>query len=111
MWESLLNFIYPRNCYSCGKERPETLKFLCWDCLANTQKVEPPFCSICGDPVAGDITHEYICHWCNDKKPHFYKARSVFRYDGAISQLLQDLKYHHHIWLAHDLGEIINSLR
>ncbi len=106
-WENLINLVYPRNCYACGKELPETLRFLCWDCLANTQKVEPPFCAICGDPVAGDISHDYICHWCAQKKPKFEMARSTFRYDGIIAQLLQDLKYHNHTWLADDFAELI----
>jgi ComF family protein len=107
MFRTLLNLVYPRSCYICGKESPEALDFLCWDCLADTQKVEPPFCSICGDPVPGNITHQYHCHWCSLQRPHFERARSAFRYDGAIRQLLQDLKYHHHTWLARDLAEML----
>ena len=107
MFRSLLNLLYPRNCYICGAERPQTAHFLCWDCLSNAQRLEPPFCSICGDPVAGDISHQYICHWCSETKPHFERARSAFMYDGPMRQLLQDLKYHHHVWLAEDLAKLL----
>lgn len=107
MWRTLVNLVYPRNCYACGKECPETTEFLCWDCLSGTQKVEPPFCTICGDPVAGDITHQYVCHWCAQTQPFFEKARSVFRYEGAIGRMLQDLKYHQHVWLARDLARLL----
>lgn len=107
MWRTLVNLVYPRNCYVCGKEGPQTTGFLCWDCLSNTQMLDPPFCAICGDPVAGAVTHNYICHWCAQTRPHFERARSAFRYDGAIRQMLQELKYHQHVWLARDLAGLL----
>ena len=91
----------------CGVVSPEPLSYICWDCLADTPKVEPPFCICCGDPVAGDVQHDFICFACSRKTPAFEFARSAVRYEGAVGEALRALKYDHALWVADDLAELL----
>ncbi len=103
----VFDFIYPRNCIHCGVPSPDPLKFICWDCLAETPGVEPPFCACCGDPVAGDIQHDYTCFACSRETPHFSGARSAVRYEGAVGDALRALKYNQALWVVPDLAELL----
>lgn len=105
----LLDLVYPRNCVGCGVVSPEPMKYLCWDCFCDTPRVEPPFCSICGDPVAGTIEHDYVCFSCFRQQPAFDAARSAVRYDGAVGSALRELKYHHALWVAMDLAALLEA--
>ena len=103
----MLDLLYPRNCIQCGASAPEALLHLCWDCLSDTPKIEAPFCVCCGDPVAGDIQHDYTCFACSRETPAFEFARSAVRYEGAVGAALRDLKYSQAVWLARDLAELL----
>ena len=103
----MLDLLYPRNCVRCGASSPEALPHLCWDCLSDTPKIEAPFCVCCGDPVAGDIQHDYTCFACSRETPAFEFARSAVRYEGAIGEALRDLKYNQAVWMARDLSALL----
>lgn len=103
----VIDLLYPRNCVRCGVGSPEPLHHLCWDCLTDTPKVEPPFCVCCGDPVAGEIQHDYTCFACSRETPQFDFARSAARYEGAVGEALRSLKYESALWLADDLSELL----
>ncbi len=103
----MLDFLYPRNCVHCGTPSPDPMKYLCWDCISDTPKVEPPFCVLCGDPVAGDIQHDYTCFACAREKPAFDRARSAVRYEGAVGTALKALKYENALWVVQDLAELL----
>jgi len=103
----MLDLLYPRNCVRCGASAPEALPHICWDCLSDTPKIEAPFCACCGDPVAGDIQHDYTCFACSRETPAFEFSRSAVRYEGAVGAALRDLKYNNAIWLARDLAALL----
>ncbi len=105
----MLDFLYPRNCVHCGAPSPESMKHICWDCLSDTPKVDPPFCVVCGDPVAGDIQHDYTCFACARETPAFVRARSAVRYEGAVGAALRDLKYKNALWVVEDLAELLSA--
>lgn len=107
--KALLDWIYPRSCQACGEVSPDPLRYLCWDCLCDTPRVEPPFCALCGDPVPGCVEHRYICYACGRKVPAFDKARSAVRYDGAAGKAVRDLKYHHALWMTDDLVQMLGA--
>ncbi|MBL7011889.1 MAG: ComF family protein [Kiritimatiellales bacterium] len=86
---------------------PEPLKYICWDCLVDTPKVEAPFCVCCGDPVAGDVQHDFTCFSCSRKTPHFDSARSAVRYEGAVGEALRALKYDNALWVIEDLTALL----
>jgi ComF family protein len=100
----MFDLLYPRNCSLCGAASPEPMKYICWDCLSDTPKVEAPFCALCGDPVAGDIQHDYTCFACARETPAFDRARSAVRYEGAAGEALRALKYNQALWVADDLA-------
>ncbi len=103
----MLDLLYPRNCIHCGGPSPEPLRHLCWDCLSDTPKVEPPFCTVCGDPVAGTVQHDYTCFSCSRQTPAFDRARSVVRYEGAVGEALRDIKYKNALWMVRDLAGLL----
>ena len=99
-----LDILYPRSCIGCRKTAPKTFRYICWDCWADTVRVEAPFCACCGDPVSGAVEHDFICYSCSDEQPAFEAARSATRYDGVIGDALRKLKYEHALWLSPDLA-------
>jgi competence protein ComFC len=105
----LLDMLYPRRCVGCGVSSPETFRYICWDCWADTTRVEAPFCELCGDPVAGAIDHDFICYSCSAEEPSFDGARSAARYDGVVGDALRELKYNHALWLAPDLAGLLEN--
>lgn len=106
-YADMLDLLYPRNCLQCGASAPETMSYICWDCLSDTPKIEAPFCVCCGDPVAGDIQHDYTCFSCSRETPAFDFARSAVRYEGVVGAGLRDLKYNKAVWLARDLATLL----
>ncbi len=102
-----LDMLYPRSCIGCGKPSPGTFRYICWDCWSDASRIEPPFCSLCGDPVAGTIEHDFICYACSAEKPAFDRARSAVRYDGVVGEALRQLKYEKGLWLAADMAELL----
>lgn len=106
--KSFLDMFYPRRCLGCGASSPETFRYICWDCWSDAARVEPPFCDLCGDPVAGAVDHEFICYSCSAEKPAFAGARSASRYDGVVGEALRQLKYEKALWLAPDMAELLH---
>ena len=103
----VLDVLYPRSCVHCGGAAPQALDYFCWDCLSDIPKIEAPFCYCCGDPVAGSVEHSYSCFLCSRNQPAFDFSRSAVRYEGAAGTALRALKYHHAVWLVHDLMTLL----
>jgi len=82
---------------------------MCWDCFSDVPKVNPPFCWVCGDPVAGDIQHDYTCFACSRETPAFTHARSAVRYEGAVGLALRELKYNQSLWVVEDLVDLLEA--
>jgi ComF family protein len=102
-----LDLLYPRCCIGCGVPSPETFRYICWDCWSDAVPIEPPFCQLCGDPVAGSVEHGFICYACAAEKPFFDAARSAARYDGVVGEALRQLKYEKALWLACDMADLL----
>ena len=104
-----LDMLYPRRCIGCGGTTPDSFHYICWECWSDSARVEPPFCSLCGDPVAGAVDHDFICYSCSAAKPAFDGARSAARYDGVVGEALRQLKYEQALWLAPDLATLLHN--
>jgi ComF family protein len=105
----LLDLAWPRACAGCGGVVGGEALHLCWDCLASLSIIHAPFCSRCGDPVDGAITHEFVCSACVDQEPGFDRARSAARYRGPLRQVLQTFKYNAATHLAADLAGLLET--
>jgi len=102
-----LDIFYPRQCAGCGGIPSGSGMHLCWDCLADSVFIKDPFCSCCGDPVAGAVYHAFECSWCRRTHPEFVMARSAVRYRGTIKKVIAAFKYGKQCNLAVDLGSLL----
>lgn len=105
----LLDLVYPRLCAACGNPVGIEGRYVCWDCLMAFPYIQDPYCSLCGDPLEGDVSHDYVCSWCARCKPSFDLARSAVRYRGGLSRLLQQFKYSNATHLAADLAQLLEG--
>jgi ComF family protein len=101
---ALLDLVWPRVCEGCGQPMGAAPGHVCWDCRAGLPLIEHPYCSQCGDPVEGAISHDYRCAFCVDRAPAFVKARSAVRFRGVVPALLHRFKYGAATHLAPDLA-------
>lgn len=106
---SLIDLVWPKSCEICGAPPGVFGKYLCWDCLSALPLIQPPFCSLCGDPVNGAITRDYICSLCVDRKPAFDQARSALRFQGGIKDVLHRFKYSDATHMASDLAGLLHA--
>jgi ComF family protein len=91
-----------------GAVRSET-GYLCHECLAGLPIVHFPFCDRCGVPVAGKIDHVYTCHDCEERQPSYEQARSAARFEGAVRELVHQLKYNQAFWVVPDLVDLLEA--
>ncbi len=105
----MLDLLYPRSCGGCGGEADSAGGHLCWDCRAELRVIGDPLCSLCGNPVEGRIDHQYICFHCVETRPQFDQARSAVRFEGGVTRLIRDFKYHHGVWLQEELADLLQA--
>jgi ComF family protein len=66
---------------------------LCHDCLESIRLIEPPVCTVCGQPFHGPQSTGHTCGQCIKNPPSFDTARSLFQYQGSIRTLIHRIKY------------------
>ena len=104
----LLDAIYPRYCLACGSSQPTALPHLCWDCRQEITPIALPFCSRCGNPVPGQIFHEYVCFRCAAREElGLDRARSAVLFEGLVRELIHAFKYQGALWLLGDLTALL----
>ncbi len=104
---ALTDLMFPRACAGCGGSAQDAARYFCWDCLARLDVIRPPFCRLCGDPVAGAVSGDFLCSACLAHTPAFDQARSAARYLGSLQTALQDFKYHGATWLSRDFSTFL----
>lgn len=102
-----LDLCYPGICAVCQADLEPGDNGICWECLRDIRFITPPFCSVCGHPVSGEIRIEYVCQQCTDLPPRFDRARSVGRFHGTLRQAAMALKYQRAVWLAPLLSDLL----
>ena len=107
--QATLDLLFPRCCGGCGGAAEPGGGHLCWDCRAELRPIGAPFCSLCGNPVEGRIDHVYTCFHCEESRPRFDRARSAVRFEGAITHLIRQFKYHHALWLQEELVDLLQA--
>ena len=100
------DFLFPRRCVGCGREGA----FICPACRSRFVPIEPPFCSLCGVPLAKGT----LCPSCADWKASIDCIRSAFRFEGPAREAVHQLKYQNLRAIAPDLASlmlpVVNSL-
>jgi ComF family protein len=91
---SIMDLVFPPICPVClVRLDPLSGYTLCIQCLSAISYLRPPLCRICGMEVAGEPERDCICGECLRAPPPFCIARSLVRYEPAVRQLIQKLKY------------------
>ena len=94
---SLLDFLFPKRCVSCGAFG----KYICPGCFKKVEYIEKPLCPICQRQAVGGKTHPGC------QKPYSLDGLVVgARYKGAIKAAIQSVKYK---W-AYDIEKILVDL-
>lgn len=111
-----LDFVLPRLCFGCdtsldGPEPPHPClnTWLCRPCQTNLPLIEPPYCSFCGEPFPGDLTHDFRCWNCQDRHFAFDFATSGYRAEGLVRDLIHAFKYEKHYELRGLLAVLLSQ--
>ncbi len=67
---------------------------ICKDCTKEIKRVESPLCLICGKPFKSKEIRSHLCQDCTMASPPFWKARSLFVYEGIIKQAIIRFKFY-----------------
>ncbi len=84
----LLNLIIPPACLVCGQRLDEQAQIICEACEAKIAPLGSNICSVCGSESTGNP-----CKVCAEEHFSFDSARSVFKFDGPVKELVHQLKY------------------
>jgi ComF family protein len=117
LFKKLINFLIPIRCVKCGTiiEEKEGLCPSCWPLITFTAK---PYCQCCGLPFDFEIDEGSLCGACQQTKPSFKTARSVFIYTSESKDLILKFKHTDHLssaplfadWMTKNLIDIENPL-
>ena len=77
--------------------------WLCAECLVQMPRVEPPFCSRCGNASATDG----LCARCRATPWHIECIRSAFYFEGLLRDALHRFKYDGLTALAASMGGLM----
>ncbi len=88
------DILFPPCCAACRAKPFVPAGYrLCHDCLESIRLIEPPVCTVCGQPFHGPQGTGHICGQCIKNPPSFDTARSVFQYQGSVRTLIHRIKY------------------
>jgi len=105
--ESLLNLIYPPQCWLCRTPLRDHHQALCNSCCGKVAYNIPPFCFKCSRPL--ERSHQGLCHQCQKKLPDFDQAWAATVYNDAMKELLHQFKYKGKTGLRHFLAGCLAS--
>ena len=103
-----LGLVYPEICQLCGEARATPAEgFVCGDCRAGVQFIEPPFCERCGRPFEGSITTRFECANCRETEWDFDWARSAVVARDPVLEVIHRYKYKQSLWFEPFLAELL----
>ncbi len=105
-----MQLLFPPVCAVC-RVRLNTCRqeSFCIRCRDNIGYLMQPACRVCGMELVGDDNREYLCGECLRTPPAFSLARSLVRYEPAVQQLVQRLKYAGDTSVASGISTIIRG--
>ena len=103
--DGLLELLFPPKplCPVCRQEE-SSHGTLGKNCLGRVAFIQEPVCGKCGRPERLDSKDTPICRQCAAASFYFTKARAVALYEGALREMLADLKYRYRPDLGESLG-------
>lgn len=103
--QGLLDLLYPPRCEACGRLRREAF---CPECRAQVTPLQPPVCTICGEPFDPGAAGAPLCAEC--RPPHrrpFSVVRTAYYYEGPLVAAIWRYKYHCQMVLAAPLAGLM----
>jgi predicted amidophosphoribosyltransferase len=91
LFRTITDLIYPHFCVICHTGLED--EWLCTECQATAQRIQPPFCHTCSRPFFGAISEPFRCPHCEDIAFAFDCAVSPYLARGAVRELIHRLKY------------------
>lgn len=82
---------------------------VCPTCWAMVQRLTPPLCDLCGDPLPPMAAPFRVCRRCLADPPHFDTARSVGPYAGSLRAIIHAFKYDGRRTLAGPLAALMRE--
>jgi ComF family protein len=112
-WQTILNFLIPPRCISCGKILSEQ-NGLCAECFNKIKFISEPLCQRCGRPLTNSsgltAGKKYLCATClREKKPLFTIQRSAYIYDDFSKKIILDFKFRDKTMSAQTLANLLYS--
>ncbi len=107
----IMNLLFPPVCAVCRiRLDARRQQGLCLSCSGGIGYLRPPLCRVCGMELAGSEWREYLCGECLRTPPAFCLARSLVRYEPAVRQLVQRLKYAGDTSVVHGISTVIQGV-
>ena len=105
-----LGLVYPEICQYCFERRATPSEgYLCSECRAEVQLIEPPFCSRCGLPFQGALTQDFECATCREMGWAFSSARAAVVAKGVMLEVIHRYKYQRALWFEPFLADLLIS--
>jgi len=100
------NFVYPPRCSLCG------ISQVCSgsNCGLQIERIAPEVeqaCDRCGAPVGPHLETSAGCSYCKNERFLFSRAVALGKYQGALRQLILNLKQNHGAFLGGSLGDLL----
>jgi len=100
------NFVYPPRCSLCG------ISQVCSgsNCGLQIERIAPEVeqaCDRCGAPVGPHLETSAGCSYCKNERFLFTQAVALGKYQGALRQLILNLKQNHGAFLGGSLGNLL----
>lgn len=83
--------MFPSKCISCDEEINHDSLGLCASCWKKIDFHSEPACQICSQPF--EYEGNNLCTLCLEKRPFYYKAYSVFKFNENSKELIHKFKY------------------
>ncbi len=107
----IMNLFFPPVCAVCRvRLDARRQQGLCLCCSGSIGYLKQPLCRLCGMELAGSECREYLCGECLRTPPAFLFARSLVRYEPAVRQLVQRLKYAGDTSVVHGILAVIQCV-
>lgn len=111
----LLETLVPSKCHFCGQlinqsdQSDQDIPGLCPACLATIERLEEPYCLICGQPFTSRRGENRICQKCFDRPPAYTAARYVGAHWGGLAEAVVKLKYFNGLDLTDCLSALLDD--
>ena len=103
----ILNLLFPVTCVVCRASVQERRwGGACPDCWSSLVRLEPPFCTKCGEPAPAI---EGLCGACRTGGHLFDFARSALLFTHNLREIIHHLKYADRVSLAKPLGNVLKE--